>query len=372
MTRLLFIARYRDATMSRKAHWLAEAGGWRVRLICPREWRDELLSAQAGAEHAGNFEQVPVRLVGPVRDPHRFVYGSLTFGLRAFQPDVIYAEEEPDSLAGLQIAWARRWFAPRTPLVLYTWQNVDRPRSRAVEGVLRQTLAAAEGLLCANHAAEAILRRRGYRGQTAVIPAVGVDTTVFTPGPPPANRVFCAGYFGRLTPEKGLDLLLQAAARTGCAVRLVGDGPHRTELQALAADLGIPAEFQKPVPPAQVAAAMRQVDALVLPSRTTPVWQEQFGRVLAEAMACGVPVVGARSGAIPEVIADAGLLFTEGDAAGLADCLEHLRQSPARRAELAQRGLARARAEYAQDILAARTADFLRTMLAHKGHSHAA
>src|SRR5260221_14335510 len=97
------------------------------------------------------------------------------------------------------------------------------------------------------------------------------------------------------------------------------------------------------MPPARLAAQFCQIDALVLRSLTTPVWKEQFGRVLTEAMACGVPVVGSSSGAIPEVIGEAGLIFPEGDAAALAGCLAKLQQPPALRLALAQRGLARAR-----------------------------
>ena len=63
---------------------------------------------------------------------------------------------------------------------------------------------------------------------------------------------------------------------------------------------------------------LRALDALVLPSESTPLWKEQFGHVLIEAMACGVPVVGSDSGAIPEVIGEAGLLFPGGGRDGPA------------------------------------------------------
>jgi glycosyltransferase involved in cell wall biosynthesis len=59
-------------------------------------------------------------------------------------------------------------------------------------------------------------------------------------------------------------------------------------------------------------------DCLVLPSLTTPTWKEQFGGVLADAMAVGLPIVGSDSGAIPQVVGDAGIIFPEGDATALA------------------------------------------------------
>ena len=63
---------------------------------------------------------------------------------------------------------------------------------------------------------------------------------------------------------------------------------------------------------------------MVVPSLTTPQWKEQYGRIIAEAMACGVPVVGSDSGAIPEVIGDAGLVVSENDPMALADALSRL------------------------------------------------
>ena len=118
------------------------------------------------------------------------------------------------------------------------------------------------------------------------------------------------------------------------------------------------------LPPAQLATALQALAVLVLPSHTQPRWKEQFGRVLTEAMACGVPVIGSSSGAIPEVIGDAGLVFPEGDAAALAAALERLRIDPALHAALAAAGLARVRAHYTQDVIATRTAAFYRALLA--------
>ena len=93
------------------------------------------------------------------------------------------------------------------------------------------------------------------------------------------------------------------------------------------------------------------IDVLALPSLTTPRWAEQFGRVLVEAMARGVPVVGSSSGAIPEVIGDAGLIFPEGDAPALAAAIDRIRDSADLRASLIARGLARAQRCYSQDVI---------------------
>jgi glycosyltransferase involved in cell wall biosynthesis len=105
------------------------------------------------------------------------------------------------------------------------------------------------------------------------------------------------------------------------------------------------------------------LDCLVLPSRTTAHWKEQFGRVLIEAMACGVPVVGSSSGAIPTVIGDAGRVFPEGDFAALGRELTALSLDGALRSELGGRGRAWVLASYSQGRIVAETVAFYRKLL---------
>jgi glycosyltransferase involved in cell wall biosynthesis len=95
---------------------------------------------------------------------------------------------------------------------------------------------------------------------------------------------------------------------------------------------------------------------LVLPSLSRPNWVEQFGRVLIEAMACGVPVVGSASGEIPWVIGDAGVLFPEGDIEALAQALQELIDDEGRRAQLAEKGRARVLGQFTQAQVAEATA----------------
>src|SRR5690606_30800199 len=99
----------------------------------------------------------------------------------------------------------------------------------------------------------------------------------------------------------------------------------------------------------------RSLDAVVLPSRTTPGWKEQFGRVLVEAMACRVPVVGSDSGEIPHVIGDAGLIFPEGDVAALAHHLRALMDDPSLRQRLGAAGRQRVLERFTMARVAAET-----------------
>ncbi|HTA77328.1 MAG TPA: glycosyltransferase family 4 protein, partial [bacterium] len=91
---------------------------------------------------------------------------------------------------------------------------------------------------------------------------------------------------------------------------------------------------------------------LVLPSLTTPKWKEQFGRVLIEAQACAVPVVGSDSGAIPEVIGKAGLIYPEGNVVQLAAKLRQLKNSKTLRKKLIQMGRKQVLGLYTNQIIA--------------------
>jgi glycosyltransferase involved in cell wall biosynthesis len=108
---------------------------------------------------------------------------------------------------------------------------------------------------------------------------------------------------------------------------------------------------------------MAALDCLVLPSRTTARWKEQFGRVLVEAMACGVPVVGSSSGEIPRVIGDAGAVVPEGDAGALTRAVRALADDPAECAALGARGRARVLRDFTQEQIVADTLGFYRELL---------
>jgi glycosyltransferase involved in cell wall biosynthesis len=107
----------------------------------------------------------------------------------------------------------------------------------------------------------------------------------------------------------------------------------------------------------------KRIDVLVLPSLTQPHAAEQFGRVLIEAMANGVAVIGSTTGGIPEAIGEAGIVVPEGDANALAAAIERVRSDPGLRAELIAKGRERVDRVYHHDILAARTIAFYESLL---------
>ena len=179
------------------------------------------------------------------------------------------------------------------------------------------------------------------------------------------DQEFVVGFVGRLVAGKGLAWLLESWRTAGLPdhARLVfiGKGLMETAIRAAAtSDARI--RLIGPVPFEQVPTVMASLDALVLPSLTTRNNREQYGRVITEAMASGVPVIASDCGAIPEVVGDAGIIVNEGSTAELAATLRRVALDPAVHRALTEAGLARAQTAFSPAIEAERLRGFWRAV----------
>lgn len=285
---------------------------------------------------------------------HLYRWRGLGRLLRSERPDVLHLDEESFNWATCQGMWWGTRIGARC--LFFNWANIRRPLPPPFCWFERYNLSHAAYAVAGNREAASILREKGYRGPLAVIPQFGVDVEVFYPGGKRLGPEFVVGYVGRLVPQKGVLDLLEAVARmpSNVRLRLIGGGSLEPELRRRSTALGMEhrVEFLGRVPSSALPQLYRELDVLVLPSRTTPNWKEQFGRVLIEAMACGVPVVGSDSGEIPNVVGEAGLLFPEGDVEALQDRLRTLFEDAALRRELGVRGRERVLAHYSQERVA--------------------
>lgn len=143
------------------------------------------------------------------------------------------------------------------------------------------------------------------------------------PGPGNGEGGF-ALYVGRLTSEKGVELLLRAQAEARLPLKVIGDGPLRELVRATA---GV--EYLGPQSHERVLQLMGEARFLVVPSLAP----ETFGLVAAEALACGTPVLAARAGGLSELVQDGqtGQLFEPGDGLALARLLREFEAGPAMR-----------------------------------------
>ncbi|MBC8103078.1 MAG: glycosyltransferase, partial [Cytophagales bacterium] len=291
-----------------------------VQLLVPANWRNEYTGA----------DQAPTRLPDvdfpllqrPVAKPgHVSLHAYRSLPLRewkAFRPDVLYAAQEPWSLANLQAIWLSRKLG--APLVFHTNQNILKryplPFSLFEQFAYRNAGAA----LAYSEDARQVMVTKGLKNPSAVVP-YAVELSQFFPREAGdsseamvlrrslgiADSDFVVGYLGRFVPDKGLETLVRAAARivAGTApgdpplkVLMVGAGPQEAELRGQIAALDLAEHFVWTGLVAHEKAGdyLRCMEAFALPSVTMPHWKEQFGRVLIEAMACGIPVIGSNSG----------------------------------------------------------------------------
>jgi glycosyltransferase involved in cell wall biosynthesis len=250
--------------------------------------------------------------------------------LETLKPDVIDLWEEPWSLLAAQVSFLRDRVLPTASLVIETEQNIFKNLPPPFEWFRRYSLARADFCIGRNREAVEVIRKKHFKGPAAIV-GNGVDTDLFCAQDKAACRKaaglsgFVVGYAGRLVPEKGLELLLEAVRRIPGqrCLWVSGDGPMRDRLLAEPF-----VKWAGQVPREDLPKFYGALDVLVLPSQTTPAWKEQFGRVLVEAQACGISVLGSDSGAIPEVVGSAGLIFPENDLEGLEVLLNRFRCEP--------------------------------------------
>jgi glycosyltransferase involved in cell wall biosynthesis len=252
-----------------------------------------------------------------------------------------------DRLAGADVVHSAEigtWFSAQAArlkarlgfrLVVTVWETIPWlgayrwPRER---GYRQATLPAVDLFLPTTERARRTLLLEGADPDRVEVCPPGVDLERFAgrPDAPPGRVVLSPG---RLVWEKGHQDVLRAMAalRQGLdghalddvRVVLVGDGPEADRLRRHAAELGIAdaVEIRAHVPYDEMPGLYASAACVVLASLPTRGWEEQFGMVLVEAMAAGVPIVAADSGAIPEVVGDRASLVAPGDWPGLARAL---------------------------------------------------
>ena len=339
---------------------------WSVTAAAPRTYPGDLGRIDL---QRGDGDACPVVPLGPRfdRSPHLMSYRGLR-ALLSQQWNVVHCWEEPYVMAAAQAA---RLAPRRAAFVFATFQNLAKTYPPPFNWLESRVLARANGWIAFGHTVhETQLRRPGYGAIPARIIPPGVDTRVFTPDAAARRRVradrgwdddaVVIGFAGRFVPEKGLSHLIEVLEGLSMPWRalFVGGGPELARLEAFSARFPGRVSIAQGVQHSEMPAYYNAMDVLCAPSRTTRRWQEQFGRMLIEAMACGVPIVASRSGEIPHVVADAGIVVAEEDRPAWIAALARLLTGAGERRDLADRGLRRARSVYAWPVVARQHLDF--------------
>jgi glycosyltransferase involved in cell wall biosynthesis len=230
--------------------------------------------------------------------------------------------------------------------------------------VIAMGLAAADAVICTTPELAAHARRRVRADRVHLIPN-GVDTNLFVPVAKREAARHTILYVGRLSPEKNLSAIVEAAAklagRFDVALRFIGDGPMRAALGEHAESLGVAAEFTPVVEHRRLPAIVARADVFVLPSFT-----EGHPKVLLEAMSCAVPCVASDVGGNRAIIVDgvAGLLFDLDDPGALAEAVARVLGDRALAARLGTQARAEVQERYDLGRLVAREIELLRSVAA--------
>ena len=359
------------------------AGRWEVTAVAPPFFQGDLSPIQLKPEPGEASRLEPVRALFS-RSAHLFVYGPELRARLSSGVDLVHSWEEPYVLAGAEVALLT---PRRVPLVFATAQNLFKRYPPPFAQLERWVVDRSAGWVAYGETVKQnLLLRPGYARRPARYIPMGVDVELFRPdralgaeflrelgweaeGPP------VVGYLGRFVPEKGVELLRGVLERltTPWRALFVGGGPMEQSLRAWAERQG-PGKVRivTGIPHARVPQVLNAMDVLCAPSQTTPRWKEQFGRMLAEGFACGVPVLTSDSGEIPHTAGDAGQVLPEADSAAWTKALAELLESPERRRELSARGRERAVTRFSWPVVARAHLDFFESVLGSNSHHTAA
>ena len=317
--------------------------GWRVEIVTAD--RVELPDISRAADPRGP-EDPPIHFL-PLRTPApRFwTFKGLRRVLEARKPKVVLLDYDPGTRLAIEVGWWTRRQDCR--IVCFSYDNMLRTvRGELARGSINGAariaivwllsilgrLAVDHVWVLSNDSARAV-ESLGFHGKISKIP-LGFEPDIFKPDPVARLRIrselgldrVTFAYFGRLIPEKGVHLLIQALhALADREWKLMldkfGEYPHPYEREL--ADLISKLQLGDRVvffdaPHSRIADYMNAADVVVVPSTENWRWKEQYGRVAPEAMACGKLVVVSDSGALPELVGDAGIVVPHDDVDALS------------------------------------------------------
>lgn len=332
-------------------------------VLVPPSWKDDRGEQKLERVYTDGYQlmAIPIRFNGNFHLHH---YPTIGQHIRDFQPDIVHIDEEPYNVATWQALYHAKKVNAKS--LFFSWQNIKRDYIPPFNWGEKWVFNTIDYALVGTDDAGDVMRAKGYHGQMATIPQFGTDSDLFKPTESPIERPFTFGFIARIVPEKGITILLEAVAQLqgDWRLRLVSGGSAIEEMKSLARSLNIAdkVEFVGQLPSTELPAEYHKIDALVLPSLTRPNWKEQFGRVLIEAMASGVPVIGSDSGAIPTVIGDAGVIVPEGDVTALTQSMQRLMDNATLRTDLIQKGRERFLSHFTHESIAQATVNVYREM----------
>lgn len=282
--------------------------------------------------------------------------------LRFFRPDIVHTHLVQASFVGRLAA-----HAVAVPVSLTTQHHAFHSKEDTLLYRLeRSTWHLSRGFIASSHAIKSYLRKSGYRGRVRVIHTGIAKANGGQAGwRSPARSPLVLAVGQMRDPQKGHDILIKSIGAVATefpeiGLRIVGDGPEKAGLEALADREGLATKVSLPGECDDVRKQMESCTVFVLASR----W-EGLGRVLLEAMAAGCPIVATRVEGVPEVITDGhnGLLVPPGDSDSLARAVLRLLRDEKLRSSLSGAARETVRRRFGIDKMLAKEARFYEDLL---------
>ncbi len=344
---------------------IADTGEVELALLAPSNWKALEWNRYLPLENPYpeiRLYSAPVWSTGRV-GAHLYNPWQIWQVINDFKPDLIQVEEEIFSLSALEVAMFAKLY--NKPLVVFGWENQQRSLPLPRQWIRDLVMGTTNLYLAGNQDGAIVMRNWRYQGQIEIMPQMGVDTQLFTPQIVNNNQnKLNIGFLGRLVPEKGIDILLAALSQLhqqglSCRVTICGSGRSEADLKQEAERQQISeiVTWKGAVRHEEAPRELGQFDVLVLPSRNIDTWKEQFGHVIIEAMAMGIPVIGSSCGEIPHVIANPNLIFPEEDATALAAILQRAIGDRSWLREMSNYGIERVNQYYSHERIAQRLID---------------
>jgi len=345
---LLVVSHACFTAINRRVYHLFVKDGWKLEIVAPKSLVFASGEKKAEGPQPGDPHIHFLDLVG--NNPRIYFFRHLDLLLEQKKPSIILLDNDPVSRMAVRLGkWAGRnnarlYCISNENLSLDLSSVVKRrgwkalPAAWMKQVMLAQTKKHIDGVFTINQDGEKIFKAMGFKNVRTI--PLGFDPAVFYPDSAGRMRIRkelkltgpVFAYFGRITQEKGIHILIKAlGSLKNYEWQLMMDSfdpsgsSYHAEIKSLLREGNMLDRviFIHPSHTA-IAAYMNAADWVIVPSVSTPSWKEQYGRVAAEAMACGRMVVASDSGALPDLLNGFGLLFEEGNAKALNIILENL------------------------------------------------
>lgn len=353
-----------------------------VTVVAPQNFHGSLSSLKCEPEENSNIKLIPVATYFSQKI-HFFIYDpkALYKVFKSQKWDLIHIWEEPYIFSGWQVARFAQAF--NIPYFFWTAQNLNKKYPWPFSFFEKQVLEKTSGwLACGNLVQENLVQKKKYPQDKSEIVNLAVDVQHFQPLSKEEKEKkkkeigvdgLLLGYLGRLTNDKGISLILEVLEKIkddpSWSFVFWGSGEEKENIEKWAQEQNLQNRVSvQLLKHNEVPNKLPILDVLLAPSQTMPHWREQFGRMIVEAFASGVPVISSDSGEIPFVMGDAGEVLPEKDVDLWEQKIREVIKKPEKRQTMREKGLFRAKSFSAQKI-ASHYIQFYEKVLKEKNES---